>query len=100
MTTRSRKSTPRASKSRQAGAKMNMAGIAPAIFISVGSRSLLLDREHPDDAALRHVVLDPDIIAGQRILDALRVDPPARLDRDILRAVHLIHGRHSHDAGV
>src|SRR5215510_13939740 len=41
-----------------------------------------------------------DVVGGQRILDALRVDTPARLDRDIFRAVHFIGDRHSHDAGV
>src|SRR6202163_1959628 len=65
------------------------------------SRPLLLDGEHPDDAALRHVILQPDIIAGRQcVLDALRVDAPARLDGDIFRPIDFIRDRHAHDAGV
>jgi hypothetical protein len=64
-------------------------------------RRLLLDGEHPDDAALRHVILDTDIITGRQcVLDALRVYAPARLDGDIFRAIHLVSDRHAHDAGV
>src|ERR1700752_1493389 len=57
------------------------------------SRSLL-DGEHPDHAALRYVVLQARDLAPQSVLDALRVHAPARLDGDILRAVHLICDRH------
>src|SRR3989442_1728235 len=63
------------------------------------SRSLL-DGEHPHDAALRHVILEAGDLAGQCVLNALGIDTPARLDGDILRAVHLIGDRHGHDAGV
>jgi hypothetical protein len=49
---------------------------------------LLLDGEHPDHAALRHVVFETDFVGRQRIQDALRVNTPARLDRDILRAIY------------
>jgi hypothetical protein len=49
---------------------------------------------------LRANTLQTDIVGDQRILDTLRVNTPARLDRDILRAVHFICDRHSHDAGV
>jgi len=56
-------------------------------------RRLLLDGEHPDDAALRHVILDTDIITGRQcVLDALGVYAPTRLDGDIFRAVHLSRG--------
>src|SRR5262249_22812947 len=60
----------------------------------------LLDSEHPNDAALRHVVLEARDLACQSVLDALRVHAPARLDGDVLRAIHLIGDRHAHDAGV
>ena len=62
--------------------------------------TLLLDGEYPDDAALRDVVVNPDIVLGQCVLDTLSVDTPARLDRDIFRAIHFIGDWHGHDAGV
>lgn len=61
------------------------------------ARLLLVEREHPDHAALRDVVLEALDLAGQSVLDALRVDAPARLDRDVLRSVDLIGHRHRHD---
>src|SRR3984885_6735921 len=61
----------------------------------------LLDGEYPDHAALRYVVLEAgDMSARQCILDALRVDAPARLDGDILGTVDFIGHRHAHNAGV
>ena len=38
---------------------------------------LLLDGEHPDHAALGHVVFETDVVGRQRIRDALRVNTPA-----------------------
>jgi hypothetical protein len=49
----------------------------PHFFIPVGSPwQLFLDGAPPDHAALRHGVLDIDIVLGQRVLDALRVNTP------------------------
>src|SRR5438034_10997596 len=62
--------------------------------------ALLLDRENPDNAALGNVILQTDVVGGQRILDTLSVNTPARLDRDILSAIHLVCDRHAHDARV
>src|SRR5713226_2278355 len=62
---------------------------------------LLLHREDPDDAALRDVVCDADVVAvRQRILDALGIDAPAGLHRDILGAVDRVGDRGPGDAGV
>src|SRR6202167_5384044 len=61
---------------------------------------LLLDGEHPNHAALRHVALDTDMVAGQRVLDALRVNAPARLNGNIFGAVDFVSHRHAHDAGI
>src|SRR3984893_4430245 len=64
-------------------------------------RPLLLDGEYPNDAALRHVILHPNIITGRQcVLDALRVDAPPRLDGDIFRPIDFIRDWHAHDAGV
>src|SRR5688572_12569539 len=56
-------------------------------------------REHPDDAALRH-----DRLRAARAVDAarhaLRVDAPARLHGDVLHAVDLERRRYARDAGV
>jgi len=49
-------------------------------------RRLLLDGEHPDDAALRHVILNTELLRSQCVLDALCIYAPTRLDGDILRS--------------
>src|SRR5262249_33141363 len=64
--------------------------IRSAAFFLARSVQLLLQSEYPDNAALGHVVLHTDVVGGQRILDTLRVNTPARLDRDIFRAIHFI----------
>src|SRR5215472_17570157 len=51
-----------------------------------GPHPLLLHRKDPDDPALGHIVAEPDVLLRQRVLDALGVDPPARLDGDVLGA--------------
>src|SRR5439155_255627 len=62
-------------------------------------RRSVADREHPDDAALRHLRLR----IAERVqarLHALRIDPPARLHGDVLHAVDGEGARHAGDAGV
>jgi len=39
--------------------------------------ALLLERENPDNAALGNVILQTDVVGGQRILDRLRVNTVA-----------------------
>src|SRR2546425_3345619 len=61
-------------------------------------RRLLGNREDPDHAALRHVLLPAEKIRDQPLLEG-RVDAPAGHDADVLSAVDGGGGRRRDDAG-
>src|SRR2546427_4234051 len=63
------------------------------------SRRLLGNREDPDHAALRHVLLPAEKVRDQPLLEG-RVDAPAGHDADVLSAVDGEGGRRRDDAGV
>src|SRR5262249_42133085 len=73
--------------------------IGRTLRASGAQERLLLYREDPDHASLRHVGLRT---AGgiERILHALRVDPPPGLARDVLHAIYRKGAGHGGDAGV
>src|SRR5580704_14107609 len=52
------------------------------------SRHSLRNGEYPDNAALRHVLLPPDQLTHEPLLEG-GVDTPARLYRDVLDAIDL-----------
>jgi len=54
--------------------------------IALARRRSLLNGEHPDDSALRHVWVPTDEISHQGLLEG-RVDAVSGLDRDILDTV-------------
>src|SRR5580700_9586672 len=60
----------------------------------------LLHLKNPDHAALGNVIADPDIGLRQFVLDALGVDAPARLDRDVFGTIDVISDRSAGDAGI
>src|SRR5262245_31439367 len=77
------------------------AGSRPPL-LAAGSRTQwrsLGKREHPDDAALRHVRLPSDQLAHEPLLEG-RVDAVAGRHRDILHAIDHERRRRRHDAGV
>lgn len=62
-------------------------------------RHSLRNGEYPDNAALRHVLLPPDQLTHEPLLEG-GVDTPARLYRDVLDAIDLEGRGWRDDTGV